>query len=109
PASATERQGEVADATGARTPGPPAAATQPRGQEAAEETTKSPLPPAGVHRFSARTLVSVDVSGRLLAKDRQVAGPGRVDLGARLGGTQLGRRPDPAVAGGESVERLTPR
>src|SRR5206468_12106552 len=70
---------------------------------------KSPLPPAGVHRFSARALVSVDVSGRLLAKDRQVAGPGLVDLVARLGGTQLGRRPDPAVAGGEIVEILIPR
>ena len=73
-----------------------------------EETVKSPPQPS-VHRFATLALISVDVSGRLVVKDRQAAGRALAELVTRIGGTELARRPDPGVATGEIFEVLIPR
>jgi len=89
-----------------------AGASRERRANAPEEKAESaPAAPPGstVHRFSTRALVSVDVSGRLVVKDRQAAATALADLVARLGGSQLARRPDPGAAAGEIVEILIPR
>jgi hypothetical protein len=66
-----------------------------------------PMP--SVHRFSVRALVTVDVTARLAARDRDAAATAIGDLVVRAGGTLLARRPDPGVPGGEVMELLVPR
>jgi hypothetical protein len=66
-------------------------------------------PTPAVHRFSVRTLVSVDVTGRLVVGDRSRASAAVAEAVSRLGGTRLARRADPVVPGGEVIELLLPR
>lgn len=76
--------------------------------DAPEEKAKS-APVPGVHRFSARALVSVDVAGRLAVRDREAGARALADLVARLQGRQLARWPDPGTPGVELVEIVIPR
>ena len=81
------------------------------GPAVAQESRPSPADPPmpSVHRFSVRALVAVDVTGRLVVRDRLEAGAAIPQILARLGGVELARRIDALVPGGEIVELLIPR
>lgn len=109
----TEEKFEAAGAS------PPRAAAAPEGRvsglagkepraDAPGEAAKS-APAPSVHRFAARALISVDVSGRLAVRDRDAARRELGDLVARLQGRELARRPDPSLPGAELVEIVIPR
>lgn len=74
-----------------------------------KEQARGAPPAPSVHRFAARALVTVDVSGRLAARDREATQRALSDLVARLEGRELARRPDPTLPGAELVEIVIPR
>ncbi len=74
-----------------------------------KEQARGAPPVPSVHRFAARALVTVDVAGRLAARDREATRRALSDLVARLEGRELARRPDPTLPGAELVEIVIPR
>ena len=119
PAAPESRQ-KVGAAAGARSEGrsdtaardareTEAPATREQAPAAAPAPQPAAPPAAAARRFAAKALVSVDVAGRLVVADRAAAGDAVAALVARLGGTVLARRPDPATPGGEVVELTLPR
>jgi outer membrane biosynthesis protein TonB len=108
PAGARSEARSDSAARDAREAEAPAPAREQAPAAAATPQPAAPPPPAA-RRLAAKALVSVDVTGRLVVADRAAAGDAVAALVARLGGTVLARRPDPATPGGDVVELTLPR